>query len=97
MEGSSDMGILKNWYDGNICPAEDIAPKSKKYHSIVTKIGKEKEYFATKLSSDDRERFEKWDSLRYEYEEMTDYANFSYGFKLGAMLAFEIFAEQENE
>jgi len=44
-----------------------------------------------------RERFEKWDSLRYEYEEMTDYANFSYGFKLGAMLAFEIFAEQENE
>ena len=91
------MSILKNWYDGNICPAEDIAPKSKNYHSIVTKIGEEKEYFATKLSSDDRERFEKWDSLRYEYEEMTDYANFSYGFKLGAMLAFEIFAERENE
>ena len=22
------MGILKNWYDGNLCPAEDIAPKS---------------------------------------------------------------------
>ena len=31
------------------------------------------------------------------YEEIFEYANFSYGFKLGTMLAFEIFSEKENQ
>lgn len=91
------MSILEKWYNGNICPIEEIVPQSTEYHSLVAKIGEEREYFKTRLSADDRERFTKWNSLLSEYEEMTEYRNFSYGFKLGAKLAFEIFAEEENE
>ena len=36
------MSILKKWYNGNICPIEEIVPHSTEYHSLVCKIGEER-------------------------------------------------------
>lgn len=91
------MGILKRWYNGEICPVEEIVSESQEYHSIVAEIGEEREYFKKRLSVNDRERFKKWNNLLCEYEKMAEYENFFYGFKLGVMLMFEIFSKEENE
>lgn len=83
------MSILRNLYEGNIFPAEDIVPEDPEYRIITDKIDKERQYFERKLSDDDKERFEKWNGLVYECEKMTAYANFACGFKMGAAIVYE--------
>ena len=90
------MSILKRLYMGNLCPIEEAIPPDADYRSLSNKIGEEREYFAERLSAEDRERFEKWNKMIFRYEDMTEYANFTQGFRLGAMLAFEIFSGSES-
>ena len=62
------MSILEELYNGKVCPVENIIPKSVDYRRLVEKIGAERKYFSSRLSSEDRERFEKWNSIIYKYE-----------------------------
>lgn len=82
---------------GNLCPIEEAIPPNADYRSLSNKIGEERVYFAEKLPAEDKERFEKWNKMIFRYEDMTEYANFTQGFRLGVMLASEIFTERENE
>ena len=91
------MSILKRLYMGNLCPIEEAIPPNTDYRSLSNKIVEERDYFAERLSAEDRERFEKWNKMIFRYEDMTEYANFTQGFRLGAMLAFEIFSGNESE
>lgn len=90
------MSIIKDFYGGKICPVESIFPQDTKYRPLSNEIGKERDYFASKLPPEDKERFQKWHNLLCECDEMTEYANFSYGFRMGAMLICEIFTGEEN-
>lgn len=91
------MNILKDFYNGNLHPIEKIIPLNTEYRSLFQNISNNQEYFKEQLSTKDKERFEKWNQQIRQYEEIVEYANFSYGFKLGVMLAFEIFSEKENQ
>ena len=85
------MSILSNWYHGNTCLAEKIGPQNKKYRSLAETVSKERQYFLTRLS------VEKWNDLLCEMEHMTEYENFSYGFRLGARLTVEIFETEDTD
>lgn len=91
------MSILERLYMGNLCPIEEAIPPDADYRSLSNKIGDEREYFEGILSAEDKERFEKWNMMIFRYEDMTEFANFTQGFRLGAMLAFEIFSGRESE
>ena len=91
------MSILKRLYMGNLCSIEEAIPPDADYRSLSNKIGEEREYFAEKMFAEDKERFEKWNKMIFRYEDMTEYANFTQGFKLGVMLALEIFSGSESE
>ena len=95
------MGIIEELYNGKVCPVEDIIPQDAQYRPLSDDIGNERMYFASRLSAEDQERFEKWNSLVFRYEEIVEYANFEYGFRLGAMLTLETFCGErgptENE
>lgn len=91
------MSILSNWYHGNTCLAEKIGPQNKKYRSLAETVSKERQYFLTRLSMEDKERFEKWNDLLCEMEHMTEYENFVYGFRLGARLIVEIFETEDTD
>lgn len=91
------MSILRRLYMGNLCPIEEAIPPDTDYRSLSNKIGDEREYFAGILSAEDKERFEKWNKMIFRYEDMTEYANFTQGFRLGVMLMFEILSESESE
>lgn len=87
------MSILKRWYRGDLYPGEEIVPLDAEYRAVGRKIGDEREYFKTNLSPEDAKRFEKWDGLLLESSSMNSYANFSYGFRLGATLMREVFLD----
>lgn len=85
------MSVLENFYNGNIAPIEEVIPPDADYRPLAKEIGDEREYFTGILSAEDRERFGKWNKSIFKYEEMIEFANFTYGFRLGAMLEAEIF------
>lgn len=91
------MSVLKRLYMGNLCPIEEAIPPDADYRSLSNKIGDKREYFAEILSEENKERFEEWNKMIFRYEDMTEYANFTQGFRLGVMLASEIFSGSESE
>jgi len=50
-----------------------------------------------KLADEDKERFQTWLEQIDTYESLSEYENFSYGFRLGAKLVLEVFAEPNCE
>ena len=91
------MGIIEELYNGKVCPVEDIIPQDAQYRSLADDIGNERMYFVSRLSAEDQERFEKWNSLVFRYEEIVEYANFEYGFRLGALLTLETFCGERGQ
>ena len=91
------MSILKRLYTGNLCPIEEAIPPDADYRSLSNKINEEQEYFEGILSAENKERFEKWNMMILRHEDMIEYAKFTQGFRLGAMLAFEIFSGSKSE
>lgn len=83
------MSILKDWYDGQLYPAEEIVPREEEYMQLQHKIEQEREYFEAQFTTRDRERFDELNSLILEQSSLYAYANFAYGFKLGLLLTFE--------
>lgn len=80
------MDILKEIYNGSICPLEQAAPTDPEYSIIANAIGFEKGYFASKLSNQDQIRFEEWAALFQKQLEMVSYSSFEYGFKMASKL-----------
>lgn len=80
------MDIIKDLYDGKICPTEQVLPADEEYWTIEHKIGTEREYFLSILSDEDKVRFEGLNDLILRHDEMISYANFEHGFKIAARL-----------
>ena len=95
--GENKMSVLERLYMGNLCPVEEAVPHDTGYRFLSNKIDGEREYFRGILSAEDKERFEKWNEMIFRYEDITEYANFAQGFRLGATLTSEIFIGSESE
>lgn len=91
------MSILKDFYTGTLRPVEHILPSAKNYRPLVKEIESGRTYFAEQLVDEDKERFQTWLEQIDTYESLSEYENFSYGFRLGAKLALEVFAEPNCE
>ncbi|MBO5032989.1 MAG: hypothetical protein J6D08_14125 [Lachnospiraceae bacterium] len=88
------MSILEDMYNGKIYPLEDIVPQDVQYRPVCKEMGKEQENLLEKLTAEGQEVWKKYSKLLYKYEQMNEYANFACGFRMGAILVFEIFAEE---
>ncbi len=84
------MSILKDWYNGQLYPAEEIVPREEKYRQLQRKIEQERGYFEAQFTPKDRERFDALNCLMLEQSSLYAYANFAYGFKLGLLLLCEV-------
>ncbi|MCI8577737.1 MAG: hypothetical protein HFG64_09535 [Lachnospiraceae bacterium] len=91
------MSILKQLYDGKVYPSETIIPQNRsEYRSISGKVGDDYEYFMKALSPEQVQRLEEMDHGRAKLSDMQAYANFEYGFRLGAMLMNEVFNDHRE-
>ncbi len=84
--------LLKQLYDGEVYPAEQIVPKDSEYWELCRKLGEERNYLREQLSVDVRERFEEIETLSQEIANLYSYENFSCGFRLGIGLIMESFS-----
>ena len=91
------MSILEQLYDGKVYPCEEILPQNHaEYRAVSGQVGNDYEYLLKELSSDQLKRFEEMDKGRTKLSSMQAYANFEYGFKLGARLMSEVFSNHEE-
>ena len=84
------MSVLRDWYDGNIYPMDDILPEDSDYREVTNELGEIMQHLEGILPAEEQENFEKMKQLQHESDVMETYANFAYGFRLGALLMSEI-------
>lgn len=83
--------ILKQLYNGEIYPSEQIVPTDPEYRPLELKISNERTALKKKLSKEDGERLEELGNMYLTSSTYISYANFSHGFKLGVLLMLEVF------
>lgn len=81
---------------GELCPLEESVCNDTDYHSLLDKIRTERHYFEGILSEENKERFEEWNMMIFRHEDIANYKRFEQGFRLGAMLASEIYSGSEG-
>ena len=91
------MSIIEELYNGTIAPVENMIPQNPRYRQICRQIGDDRQYFEKILSENDREKFQRWNHLIYEYEKMIEYTNFSIGFRLGMRMGCEVFGREGKD
>lgn len=84
------MGILKDWYSGDIHPSEDISPHNTEYIALCKIIQEEQAYLDKLLSPEDREHLNRLESASLGRSSEYAYESFAYGFKLGLLLMHEV-------
>lgn len=85
--------ILERLYAGELTPAENVIKGNKRYEALCRQSVTEMEQFTEKLDKESRQEF---DRLMEHYLELTyieKTQTFSDGFRLGAQLMQEVFAD----
>lgn len=90
------MSILEDLYNGKIYPFESIVPQDKAYRTTNREISEMREYFAAKLSQEDKEKFKRLNDLIHQSTYMESYENFTYGFRLGVLIMCDVLAGYEQ-
>ena len=85
-----NKNILKQLYDGEIYPAENIIGNANpELQKINERLAEEKAAFIKSLSEADRAKFQSVDDLNDESAALYGYECFAYGFKLAVSLMTE--------
>lgn len=86
--------ILTDLWEGNIFPAENLAPDTPEFQSLIQKLHEETAYLKSILSADDRKRME-------HLEELTDSLSYIYhtqafikGFKIAVKMMAEVYSDK---
>lgn len=86
--------ILEQLYFGEIRPEEVIVPKNREYRTLNNKISNSMEQLKMKLSETDMELLEETFDLLSRSSSMYSTEVFIYGFKMGALMINEVFANR---
>ncbi|MCM3038777.1 hypothetical protein M3201_03560 [Paenibacillus motobuensis] len=86
--------ILEQLFFGEIRPEEVIVPKNPEYRSLSNEISNSKEQLKMKLSENDIELLEETFDLLDRSSSMYSTEVFIYGFKMGALMITEVFANR---
>ena len=84
--------LLKQLYDGDLYPVENIRPKGPECRQTRRKIEAEWDYFKGILPESVRERAEELAGLYSDLTGLYEYEGFACGFRLAAGLMAESFA-----
>lgn len=77
--------LIKEIYEGNYCPADNVAPDNPEYKEIKDKIHEEWDYFEQKMTAEDKERLKQLQDLIADLQYMESYAFFKEGIKTGKL------------
>ncbi len=78
--------MIRELYDGNICPQESGIFDTVEFRELNGYIGRHRETLEKELSDEMMDVFEKYMDARNEFESKAEAVMFEYGFKLGLRL-----------
>lgn len=82
-------GILKKLFDGEINPDGRNVSQSAGYWENMEKKAETERILCATFSENQKELFEKYQALEYKSGDIDREERFSYGFRLGMLLAME--------
>lgn len=85
--------ILKNWYDGTLFPHDEIVPDDPAYRTASRRVESAYHQLYELLSPEQQEQMKKMSEDMLLVSSIDAYAHFSYGFRLGAALMYELFLQ----
>ncbi|MFD1175370.1 DUF6809 family protein [Paenibacillus puldeungensis] len=88
------MPILESLYYGNLIPYETAVPQDPKYRQLGRQISESMDSWRGKLSNEDFRELEALLDLYQQVQGMELAASFTQGFRLGAAMVFEVYAER---
>ena len=86
--------VLKDLYNGELCPVGQIVSKNSAYREIGRRIADEMDAWKKRLTEEEFKQLQNLIDLRVQTIEMDLDALFEHGFKLGASLIMEVMSEQ---
>lgn len=88
--------LLESLYYGHLLPAEQMIPKSPEYRQLNRALSAAMENLQEKLSGQEFDELESMMDIQQKMQGMEMAAAFIHGFKLGAGLMGEVYADSNN-
>ncbi len=85
--------LLESLYYGKLIPSETTVSQDPEYRQLSRQISESMDSWRSKLSEEDFEELEALFDLCQQLQGMELAASFAQGFRLGAALVFEVYAE----
>lgn len=83
------MTVLEDLWYGNIAPHEAILQDDKRFKSLLSIMGKNRDKLCETLTEQQKEILEKYDAAINEMHSISEQSAFQYGFSLGVRLMME--------
>ena len=83
------MTVLEDLWYGNINPNEAILQDDKRFKSLLSLMGKNRDKLSDTLTEQQKEILEKYDDTINEMHYLAEQSAFQYGFSLGVRLMIE--------
>ena len=83
------MTILEDLWYGNINPHEAILQDNKRFKSLLSLMGRNRDKLTNTLTEQQKEMLEKYDDTVNEMHSLAEQVAFQYGFSLGIRLMME--------
>ena len=87
--------ILEELFYGNICPDTDCRSHDEETKQLMGYIADHHDNLLSTLNEKQKETLEKFDDCYNEFIDINERELFTYAFKLGAKIAFEILYETQ--
>ena len=84
------MSVTKELWRGNICPQTDSRNNSPEMKELMEYMARHHDDLLKTLNDEQKAIFEKFDDCWSEYSSYAEEAIFTYAFKLGAKIMYEM-------
>ena len=88
------QNILEELWYGNLCPCDEYRESEEQASDLTEYIAMHRKDLREAFSDVQKEAFEKYEECRDELDKMSQREIFSYAFRLGARITFEVMSLQ---
>ena len=90
------MNVINELWHGNICPQTDSRNNSPEMKELMEYMARHHDDLLKTLNDEQKEIFEKFDDCWSEYDSYAEEAIFTYAFKLGAKIMYEMLSSPND-
>lgn len=90
MPRPNKKSILERLYDGELFPPDSLLSDDPAYRAACGRADRESTYLMSRLNDEDKRHLDELIDITGEMDSLTADANFTFGFRVGALLMLEL-------